>query len=469
MPLSLHNTRTRTTAEFKPLEEGKVGMYLCGPTVYHYAHIGNLRTYLFGDLLRRVLGLAGYKVRHVMNITDVGHLTSDQDTGEDKMEAGAAREGKTVWEIAAHYTKAFQDDLKALRVMPPSVWCKATDHIPEQVAMVQVLMDKGFGYVIGDGVYFDTSKFPAYGVLAPKNLEGQMAGARVEVSEGKRNPADFALWKFSPKDKRRLMEWDSPWGKGAPGWHIECSAMATKYLGEQFDIHAGAIDLIPVHHTNEIAQAEAATGKSPWVNVWMHGEFLVMDKGRMSKSAGDFLRLTDLVEAGYAPLDYRYLCLGAHYRKPLSFSFASLDQAKAGRSNLMEKMAALAGVKAIPIAEAKSLPAWAAFWSCLEDDLNAPQALAALWDFTREKSLAPEQKAGILKLMDHCLGLDLLMPQEKKAEAPLTTEEQALLDGRQAAKEAKDYAKADALRKELENKGILLEDTPTGPKWKRRP
>ncbi len=468
MSLKFFNTRTRETEPFEPIEPGKVGLYTCGPTVYHFAHIGNLRTYLFEDLLRRALSMAGYKVKHVMNITDVGHLTSDADEGEDKMEAGAAREGRDVWEIAGFYAKAFQEDLKALRVMPPTLWCKATDHIPEQVELVRTLWDKGFAYAAEDGVYYDVSRFPRYGDFARKDLQGQEAGARVALPGGKRNREDFALWKFSPRDKRRLMEWDSPWGRGFPGWHLECSAMSLKYLGDHFDIHCGGVDHIPVHHTNEIAQTEAATGRSPWVNVWMHGEFLVVDKGKMSKSSGEFLTLSAVVEKGYSPLDYRYLCLGAHYRAPLAFRFESLDQARAGRRNLMEKLKGLDQVRALPVAEAKKLPSWTRFWECVEDDLNAPRALAQVWELAKDRDMDPAQKAGLLKLMDHCLGLDLLLPEPEKEQAPLSPAEQDLLDGRAAAKAARDFARADALRRELESRGILLKDTPQGTQWSRK-
>jgi cysteinyl-tRNA synthetase len=469
MPLRLYNTLSRKLEVFSPITPGQVGMYTCGPTVYHFAHIGNLRTYVFEDLLKRALLLEGLRVEHVMNITDVGHLTSDQDSGEDKMEQGAAREGKSVWEIAAHYTRAFQADLARLNILPPSIWCKATDHIPEQIALVERLFAKGFAYSTADGVYFDTIKFPNYGALARKDVEGQIAGARVELAEGKRSPTDFALWKRSPQGSHRLMEWDSPWGIGFPGWHLECSAMSMKYLGEHFDIHCGGIDHIPVHHTNEIAQSEAATGRSPWVNVWMHGEFLVVDKGKMSKSSGEFLTLSVVEGKGFHPLDYRYLLLSAHYRFQLSFSLENLDQARAGRANLMEKLKDLAGVSPANPAQVRALPLWLRFLETVEDDLNAPRALACAWEAAKDRGLQPGLRAGLLAEMDRFLGLDLLKLAEPAAVQALSAEEAALLKERSAARAAKDWALSDSLRQQAEARfGLLIKDTKQGQTWARR-
>jgi cysteinyl-tRNA synthetase len=469
MPLNLFNTLSRKTEAFSPLVSGHAGLYTCGPTVYHFAHIGNLRTYVFEDLLKRALVLEGLQVKHVMNITDVGHLTSDQDTGQDKMEQGAAREGKTVWQIADFYTQAFQADIAKLNILPPSIWCKATDHIAEQIALVERLFEKGFAYATEDGVYFDTARFPSYGQMARKDVDGQIAGARVEQVSGKRNATDFALWKLSPKGTQRLMEWDSPWGKGFPGWHLECSAMSMKYLGDSFDIHCGGIDHIPVHHTNEIAQTEAATGKSPWVRVWMHGEFLVMDKGKMSKSSGEFLTLSVLEQKGYHALDYRYQLLGAHYRFQLSFSLDSLDQAKAGRSNLMDKLADLKDVAPCPEAELNALPLWQRFLEAVHDDLNAPRALACAWEAAKDKGLPPAQRAGLIAGMDRFLGLDLLKPMQAKTQAPLSAQEQAMLDARAKARADKDWAKSDALRQEAEARfGLMIKDSKQGQAWERK-
>src|SRR3989338_2131329 len=334
-PLLLYNTLGRKKQEFKPIKKGIVGLYTCGPTVYSYAHIGNLRTYIFEDILKRVLIENGYKVKHVMNITDVGHLTSDADTGDDKVEKSAKEQKKTVWDIAGFYTKVFQEDIAKLHILDPDIWCRATDHIKEQIELIKKLEKKGLTYKTSDGIYFDTSKFKDYGILGNIKAEGLKAGVRVEIGE-KKNPTDFALWKFSPKDSKRQMEWKSPWGTGFPGWHIECSAMSMKYLGETFDIHCGGIDHVPVHHTNEIAQSEAATGKS-FVKYWAHGAFLLLEKEKMAKSGGNFITLQTLIERGYDPLDYRYFCFTAHYRSELKFSFDALTSCRAAFNILKEK------------------------------------------------------------------------------------------------------------------------------------
>jgi cysteinyl-tRNA synthetase len=464
--LNLYNTRTRRQELFQPRDTGAVGLYCCGPTVYHYAHIGNLRTYLFEDLLVRALRLDGLDVNHVCNITDVGHLTSDGDQGDDKMEQGARREGKTVWEIAAHYTKAFQDDLKRLNVVPATHWPKATDHIAEQIALVQILLAKGNAYQAEDGIYFDVSSFPRYADFARKDLGGQEAGARVAPSGGKRNHEDFALWKHSPAGQQRLMEWDSPWGKGFPGWHIECSAMSLKFLGAQFDIHCGGIDHIPVHHTNEIAQTEAATGRAPWVNLWMHGEFLILDKGKMSKSSGEFLTLQALLDKGYDALDYRFFCQGTHYHAPLTFSFEGLDGARAGRLNLRAKLASLVDV--IPFAREIALahPLWQKFWAQVCDDLNAPRALAVAWEAAKDDSLEPGLRASLIQVMDSWLGLDLLKPDD--APEALSPEAEALLRERADARARKDFSASDRLRDALAGLGVLVKDGKDGQSWEKR-
>ena len=467
--LNLYNTRTRRQEPFQPRLPGQVGLYCCGPTVYHDAHIGNLRTYVFEDLLLRALRLSGLDVTHVCNITDVGHLTSDGDSGDDKMEQGARREGKTVWEVAAHYTALFKRDLDRLAVIPATVWPKATDHIPEQLALVQTLLAKGHAYEAGDGIYFDVASFPRYADFARKDLAGQEAGARVAPSgAAKRNHEDFALWKHSPPGQRRLMEWDSPWGRGFPGWHIECSAMGLKYLGEQFDIHCGGIDHIPVHHSNEIAQTEAATGKSPWVNLWMHGEFLVLDKGKMSKSGGDFLTLQSLLDKGYDALDYRFFCLGTHYRAPLTFAFEGLAGARAGRLSLrkrLEPLRALAPPAAEAIQAAQARPLWAKFWDQVADDLNAPRALAVAWEAAKDDSLAPPEKAALIAAMDRWLGLGLL--DLDASVATLDPASEALLTERAQARAAKDFAASDRLRAALALRGVMVRDTPAGQEWER--
>ena len=337
MPLLLYNTLTRRKEEFIPLKSNSVGLYTCGPTVYNYAHIGNLRTYIFEDVLKRVLTYNGLDVRHVMNITDVGHLTGDRDMGEDKLEAGARREGKSAWEIAAHYTEAFKRDMKHLNILEPTLWCKATETIPEQIQLIQQLEVKKFTYQTSDGIYFDTARFKNYARLSTQNLDALQEGARVEKNPEKRNLTDFALWKFSPPGVQRQMEWDSPWGVGFPGWHIECSAMAMKFLGDQLDIHCGGIDHIDVHHTNEIAQSEAATGKK-FFNFWLHGAFLIVAGGKkMAKSEGNFLTLDNtFIQREISPLAYRYAVFQTHYRKPMEYSEESLQAGRNGLQHLQQ-------------------------------------------------------------------------------------------------------------------------------------
>ncbi len=398
MTLQLFNSLSRKKEDFVPLHSPRVGLYTCGPTVYNYQHIGNYRTYIFEDVLKRSLKFFGFDPLHVMNITDVGHLTSQADEGEDKMEAGARREGKTAWEIARFYTDAFLKDCASLNLLPPDVLCRATDHIPEQIGLIQRLQDKGFLYKTADGLYFDARKFPAYGCLMGKgHLAGIREGARVEANPDKKSPLDFAVWKFSPPGTKRQMEWDSPWGRGFPGWHIECSAMAMKYLGESFDIHCGGVDHIPIHHTNEIAQSEAATGKL-FVNYWLHGEFLLMNSAKMAKSDGSFVTLSDLSERGVHPLDYRYHCLTAHYRKQLDFTWEALESSKTARRRLKDAAASFKSAAKKPACDPRSrsesvperlqegryTPACAdslgAFRAALGDDLNMPEALSVLWN-----------------------------------------------------------------------------------------
>ena len=456
--LTPYNTRTREKEPLAPLDGKRIRLYTCGPTVYHYAHIGNLRTYIFEDILKRAIVADGLPVLHVMNITDVGHLTSDADEGEDKMEKGAKREGKTVWDIARFYTDAFQADIARLNILEPDVWCKATDHIPEQIAQIQRLEKNGHTYTIEDGVYFDTSTFPDYAAFARLKLDELKAGARVEMAEGKRNPTDFALWKFSPKGERRQMEWDSPWGKGFPGWHIECSAMSMKYLGEQFDIHCGGIDHIPVHHTNEIAQAEAATGKHPWVSVWMHGEFLVLDKGKMAKSSGDFLTLQKLIDTGYDPLVYRYLCLTTHYRKQLTFSWEAMESAKNGYEAIRTKILDLKASDARNDDDARVAQHRAAFRAAIDDDLNTPQALAAFWEMLRDDAVSPGTRVELAEEFDETLGLGVREFGTEEIPAEIA----ALAEEREAARKAKDWKRSDALRDDIRAKGYIIDDRKEG-------
>ena len=348
MALQFFNSLSRSLEDFQPLHEGKVSFYACGPTVYNYAHIGNLRAYVFEDLLRRTLEYLGYDVRHIMNITDVGHLTGDNDDGEDKMLKQSRESGKTVWDIAGYYTEAFFRDTDRLNIERPSVSCAATDHIEDMINLIKRIEANGYTYAAGGNVYFDTEKFEGYGKLALLDRQEQQAGARVDVDKNKRHPRDFVLWFTQSKFENHIMLWDSPWGKGYPGWHIECSAMSMKYLGDQFDIHCGGIDHIPVHHTNEIAQSEAATGKK-WVNYWLHNEFLLMDSGKMSKSKGGFLTLQSVMDEGFHPLDYRYFLLGAHYRTQLHFSFNNLKAARSARLSLEDKIRGLLKQEQAPV------------------------------------------------------------------------------------------------------------------------
>jgi cysteinyl-tRNA synthetase len=462
---------------FEPIEPGKVGFYGCGPTVYNYAHIGNLRAYVTHDVLVRALCRFGYEVTHVMNVTDVGHLSDDADEGDDKMVVSAAERGKSVLEIADFYTQAFFRDTAFLNIIKPTVVCKATEHIPEMIDLIKRIEDHGFTYSAGGNLYFDISKFPNYGELALLRMDELKAVARTEVDESKRNPWDFVLWFTKRKFEKQALVWDSPWGRGYPGWHIECSAMSIKYLGEIFDIHAGGIDHIPIHHTNEIAQSEAATGKSPWVNYWIHNEFLVMDKGKMSKSAGGFLTLQTLLDSGYDPLDYRYFLLGGHYRSQLQFSWEALDGAKNARKSMVDRLRFLhtqAGVipEARSTAESKAGQYLANFNKALCDDLSTPRALAELWGLLRDTSISPADALAVAFDMDEVLGLNLLEEARRdvrgSGEDPaIAAEIEGLIKERNAAKKAKDFARADEIRRGLKERGIILEDTPSGTTWRK--
>ena len=470
MPLKLYNTLTRTKDFFVPIERGKVRLYTCGPTVYNYAHVGNLRTYVFEDILKRALRTCEYEVTHVMNVTDVGHLTSDADEGEDKMAVAARREGKNAHDIAAFYWQAFRKDLERLNIIDPDVWCKATEHIADQIGQIRRIEEKGYTYVIdNDGVYFDTSKLGDYGKLARLDIKGLRAGARVELAAGKRNATDFALWKFSPKDKQRLMEWESPWGVGFPGWHIECSAMAVSHLGEQLDIHCGGVDHISVHHTNEIAQAEAALGQK-WCNWWMHGEFLTFPKGdneqaaRMSKSSGEFLTLQGLIDRGYDPLAYRYFLLTAHYRAQLAFTFQALDAAASAFKSL--KRAVLDLRREFSGDEKPVENHLAEFREAVTDDLNMPRALAAMWAAAKDTAASKGEIYATLLEMDKVLGLGFeKMKEEELAISP--DEIEKLIAERDAARKAKNYARADEIRDGLAKLGIEIMDTAGGTTWRK--
>jgi cysteinyl-tRNA synthetase len=469
--LTLYNTLGREMQTFEPLVRGRVGFYGCGPTVYDYAHIGNLRAYVTHDILTRTLRRMGYTVTHVMNITDVGHLSGDDDEGDDKMLKSAEERGKSVLEIADFYTRAFFSDTERMNIEKPSVVCKATEHVGDMIDLIARIQAKGYTYASGGNLYFDVSKFPSYGELAL--LRQNKARARVRGDPNKRNPQDFVLWFTRSKFEDQALVWDSPWGRGYPGWHIECSAMSIKYLGEQFDIHAGGIDHIPIHHTNEIAQSEAATGKHPWVNFWVHNEFLVLDRGKMSKSSGGFITLQRVLEAGYDPLDYRYFLLGGHYRSQLQFSWESLETAKNARRSLTERIRALAlkagpGQQAVECSDAAKAHL-AAFDRALEDDLSSPRALAELWGLIRDPDIEPGEALACAFDMDRVLGFKLAEAAGTAAvhDPEQEKEIEALIAERAAAKKAKDYAKADSIRALLNERGIVLEDGPTATLWRR--
>lgn len=487
--LRLYNTATRRGEEFVPLRKGRVGMYSCGPTVYHYAHLGNLRSFLFSDVLRRTLELIGYRVTQVMNITDVGHLVSNADEGEDKMVQGARREGKTAWDVANVYTKSFLNDLAALNIETPTKLPRATDYIKQQIALVVLLQKRGYTYRIEDGIYFDTTAFPAYASFAHLKLDDQRAGARVDVT-GKKNPTDFALWKFShpggrsfvpvqdDSARRRDMEWDSPWGTGFPGWHLECSAMSRELLGQPFDIHTGGADHIPVHHTNEIAQSVAAYGR-PLARYWMHNGFLVLPGGqKVSKSADNFETLGDIIRRGVDPLAYRLFVFGTHYRKPLTWSEEALQSAGNALDDLRDRLRDWpkpppppgtpgGGKKKVFFSasgrkgEVKKGNVRDRFVSALSDDLNTPRALAAFFELAGRSRPAVQDSATIA-WMDRALGLRLTDVLGRPLAVP--SDVRKLIAAREAARAVKDFKKADAVRRKIEAVGFRVEDTPHGPR-----
>ena len=462
--MKLYNTLSRSKEEFIPIKPGKAGMYSCGPTVYNYAHIGNMRTYVFMDVLRRTLEAYGYKVKSVMNITDVGHLTSDADEGEDKMARAAQEQKKTPWEIAQYYTDVFFKDLQALNIKRPNLTPKATEHIKEMLDFVQALAARGYGYETDDGIYFDISKFPDYGKLSGNDLEAQLAGARVEVNQQKRHPADFALWKKAPKE--HIMQWESPWGMGYPGWHIECSAMSRKYLGDTFDLHTGGVDHIPGHHENEIAQSEALLGH-PAVHYWMHGEFMMVDGGKMSKSLGNTYTISDLISRGYSPLAFRYLCLNAHYRSKLNFTWEAMSGAQVSYIRLLEGAYRHKNAPSSPQAALLAQDAWEQFLEAAGDDLNIPKALGVAWTLIRSNIKSADIYDALLK-MDGILGLNLAQYEpEQQQDEPLPAEIAQLAEERQKARANKDWALSDNLREELRAKGYEAVDSKEGQRIKK--
>ena len=447
--LKLFDTYRREVHEFKAIKEGNVGLYACGPTVYDYAHIGNLRTYIFVDTLRRTLELNGYSVNHVMNITDVGHLVSDGDTGEDKMEKGARKQNKSAWEIAVHFETVFFKDFERLNIKTPKIVCRATEHIKEQIEFISEIDQKGYTYKTSDGIYFDTSKLERYGYLARLDIEGLHAGTRVQMGD-KKQPTDFALWKFSATETKRQMEWDSPWGIGFPGWHIECSAMADKYLGKHFDIHIGGEDHIPVHHSNEIAQCEARHG-THMANFWMHGYFLQIDNEKVAKS-GKSLLLSSLVDEGFDPLAYRYLVLTSHYRKQLNFTWDSLKSASLALTKLRRL------IHSWPTGGKADDEFTYQFMEKLNNDLNMPQAMAITWSVVSSNIPDASKRATIL-FFDLIFGLELERPIVE-VDIPIDVEQ--LAEQRLIARQNKDWLESDIIRDQISDLGYIVRDTRDG-------
>jgi len=461
--IKLYNTLYRKKQIFEPLKDKKVGLYTCGPTVYWYAHIGNLRSYLFEDILRRTLEYNKYKVKQVMNITDVGHLTSDADTGEDKLEKGAKRDKKTVWEVADFYTKHFKKDIKKLNIQEPSIWIKATETIKEQIDLIKILEKKGFTYRIGDGIYFDTTKLKTYGRLWGSKIEkmkkGIKAGARIKMTKGKKHATDFALWKFSPKGVKRQMEWNSPWGVGFPGWHTECVVMGTKELGMPFDIHCGGIDHIQVHHTNEIAQSEAAYNKV-LARFWLHNEYLTLKQGKMSKSKGNITILDDLIKNGFNPLAFRYLCLVSHYRSQMIFSKENLEASQNALDKIYNKIQELKSENSKPKDKKKIRLYQDKFLKFINDDLDMPKAVALFWKMFNNKNLSNNEKYFLALDFDKVFGLDL----NKIKKQEVSKQIQELVKKRQEYRIKKQWQKADEIRKEIKKLGYNVEDTKKGAK-----
>lgn len=465
--LWLYNTRTRRKQAFVPLEAGRVGVYTCGPTVYAAQHIGNLRSQLFADLLKRALLAEDLSVKHVINITDVGHLTDDADAGEDKMERAAAARGQSATQIAAQYTEQWLTDRARVGCLAPEVLCRATEHIEDQIELIRILERKGVTYRIEDGIYFDIAKFPRYADFAQLDLAAQQRDGRTGDVPGKRRPADFALWKFpAPGGPKRQQEWDSPWGSGFPGWHIECSAMSAKYLGRTFDIHTGGVDHIGVHHTNEIAQSESALDVHPWVQFWLHGDFLDFRGEKMSKSVGNVSVLDDLIADGIAPLAFRYFFLQAHYRQQQVFTPEAIASAATGYDRLLSLAAEIRGLE--PAAESPKLAKFRErFEAAVRDDLNAPRALAVAWEVARDRQLEPAERWALLAGFDAFLGLDLANAQPAREIVQSDPRIDAQVEARETARRRRDFAESDRIRDALAAEGISIDDTPDGPRWRR--
>lgn len=459
MDIYFTNTLTKQKEKFKPIRKDEVRIYSCGPTVYKDATIGNMRTNIFQDVLRRVLRYNGYKIKHAMNITDVGHLVSDGDEGEDKMIKSAREENKTPLEIAEHYTQLFFNDLKDLNIETPEIVCKATDHIPEMLEYVEILVKKSYAYETSTAIYFDISKLDKYPILSKLNLNDQKAGARVEVDEEKRNPYDFALWIKAPKN--HLMKWNSPWGPSYPGWHIECSAMSLKYLGEQFDIHTGGIDLIPTHHENEIAQSKGRTGKIP-ANYWLHGEYLLINGGKMSKSLKNVYLLKDIKDKGYDPLVYKLFCYSCHYRNKLNFTWEGIDSAAKSLERLRNAYQIhLHGNDELGDVDIRKLSDIEEnFHKAINDDMNMPLAMSYVWETAKFEKKNPNV-AKLLMKFDTVLGLKIdVMQESNNGEIP--EEILGLLEKRKVARDQKDWKKSDEIRDLLKEKGYMVKDTKNG-------
>ena len=476
-PLTLFNSLTRQPETFQPVHEGEARVYTCGPTVYNYPHIGNMRAYVFADILGRTLSHKGYKLTHVINITDVGHLTDDADSGEDKMEKMAAEKAQSIWDIARHYTEAYWADIQALNIRQPAQWSVATEYVPQMIEFARAIADRHC-YELDSGLYFDVSTVADYGRLARAVTdEGE---GRIEAVEGKRNAADFAIWRKTPPGEKRQMEWDSPWGRGAPGWHLECSVMSGKLLGFPFDIHTGGIDHREIHHPNEIAQNQAfccTNGLDVPANsgarVWMHNNFLVERSGKMSKSSGEFLRLQLLIDKGYHPLAYRMMCLQAHYRSELEFSWEGLGAALTRLKRMIMAAERLADVVPGGTSHPKLAPMIGTFENAMADDLNTPVALTALEDVLAAKKVDPSAKRAVIEMMDEVLGLDLFgttradLRLRPKTAQIAEAEIEGALARRKEARAAKDFAASDALRDELAAKGVeVMDGDPLGWEWK---
>ena len=460
MDIYLYNTLTKTKELFKPIDEKEVRIYSCGPTVYKDATIGNMRTNIFQDVLRRMLKYNGYKIKHVMNITDVGHLVSDGDEGEDKMIKSAREEHKTPLEIAEHYTKLFFADLKALNIETPEIICKATDYIPEMLEYVKELVEKGYAYETSTAIYFDISKLDKYPVLSNLNIEEQKAGARVQVDKEKKNPYDFALWIKAPEN--HLMKWDSPWGPSYPGWHIECSAMSRKHLGEQFDIHTGGIDLVPTHHENEIAQSKGVCGKVP-ANYWIHGEYLLINGGKMSKSLGNVYLLKDIEEKGYDPLVYRLLCYTCSYRNKLNFTWEGIESTSKSLARLRNGYQQnKIGKEKLNEEDRKELDRLETeFHKAINDDMNMPLAMSYVWEVIKYDKKSPEI-ANLLLKFDTVLGIKIDKKEEKNNDLKIPEEVLELVEERKKARQEKNWTESDRLRDEIQNLGYSVKDTKDG-------